>query len=523
MNFKKHILGLFMILILIVLIPVGVFALGGLYITPLTENLDGAPGSKITFNTSITNQSNVQLTANIVFRDFYIDSNGNYSMTTFASYTHSCAPWITTPSTSPIIGAGQSIQVPFTITIPSNVSGEYFATILINNTAPNQTGSIIVGVNTAIIVSVKIDNMPMTYQAQFKGVKLYSTTSNNLPANFPTGLKGSGIPYALEMDYTNTGNSVIGLDGQFRLVSDTLHQIVYATSLARQDTLAFPGITRTIWVPINRLVPNGDYRVLLSANLGNGIMTSQSFSMNVTGEKVSPFPFLSTDKVIINIPFQVPNAFLNANFNIQSLDYRISDVKFELVGMTQSYQGPVVEAPLNQSLFGNLKVYPNPLVIYPYSSRNVVIAGKGPATAPASGEYYALLKLSESVSGGESTTTEIPIILSVGKLTKSIALSDFKVTPDGSNVDIALNVQNTGNSMTYYAGEIFITDAQDHAINPTPAILSIGVLYAGATVHRTMTLPFKVQKGYTVRIVMYYFNDQTFKNTATVSTQQKIN
>jgi len=520
-NFKKIILSLFMVLI--ALIPASAFALGGLYVTPLIENLHGAPGSQITFTTSITNQSNVQLTAVIAFRDFYIDSNGNYSMTTFASYTHSCAPWITTPSTAPIISAGQTIQVPFTITIPSNVSGEYFATILINNTAPNQTGNIIVGVNTAIIVTVKIDNMPMTYQAQFKDVKLYNTSSNDLPANFPSSFKSNGIPYALEMDYTNTGNSVIGLDGQLRIVSDTLHQIIDATSLARQNTLAFPGITRTIWIPINRLVPNGDYRVLLSANFGNGIMTSQSLSMKVTGEKVSPFPFLSVDRSIINIPFQVPNAFLNVNFNVQSLDYRISNVKFEIVGMTQSYQGSVVEAPLNESLFGNLKAYPNPLVIYPYSSRNVVIAGKGPATTPASGEYYALLKLDESVSGGQATTVEIPIVLSVGKLTKSIALSDFTVTPDGSNVNIALDVQNTGNSMTYYAGEIFITDAQAHAINSQPAILSIGVLYSGAKVHRTMTLPFKVEKGYTVRIVMYYFSDQTFKNTATVSIQQKIN
>ncbi|BBJ28971.1 hypothetical protein [Athalassotoga saccharophila] len=516
----KHILGFFIVLFFVPFIS---FAIGGLYVTPLVENLHGAPGSQITFNTSITNQSNVQLTAVIAFRDFYIDSNGNYSMTTFASYTHSCAPWITTPSTAPVISAGQTIQVPFTITIPSNVSGEYFATILINNTAPNQTGNIIVGVNTAVLITLKIDNMPMTYQAQFKGVKLYSTTSENLPSNFPSGLKNSGIPYVLEMDYTNTGNSVIGLDGQFRLVSDTLHQIVYATSLARQETLAFPGITRTIWIPINRIVPNGDYRILLSANLGNGIMTSQSFSMKVTDQKISPFPFLSTDKYIINIPFQVPNAFLNANFNIQSLDYRISNVKFELVGMKQSYQGLVVEAPLDQNLFGNLKVYPDPMILYPYSIRNVVIAGKGPSTAPASGEYYALLKLNESVSGGEATTVEIPIILSVGKLTKSIALENFKVTPDGSNVDISVDVKNTGNSMTYYAGEIFITDATDHAVNSSPAILNIGILYSGATVYRTMTLPFKVSKGYTVRLVMYYFNDQTFKNTATVSVQQKIN
>lgn len=521
MNFKKIILGFF--LALTVVISGSIFALGGLYITPLTENLNAAPGSKITFKTSVTNQSNVQLKAIISFKDFYIDSNGNYSMTTFASYTHSCAPWITTPSKAPIIGAGQTIQVPFTIAVPSNVSGEYFATILINNTAPNQTGKVIVGVNTAIIVSVKIDNMPMTHQAKFKDVKLYSTSSNDLPKNFPSSLKSKGIPYALEMDYTNTGNSVIGLDGQLRIVSDTLHKMIDAISLERQKTLAFPGITRTIWIPINRLVPNGNYRVLLSANLGNKVMTSHIFRMKVSGEKVSPFPFLSVSQNIIKIPFRIPNAFLNVRFNMQSLDYRISNVKFEITGMTQSYQGSIVERPLNESLFGNLKVHPNPLVIYPYSKRNVVIAGKGPATAPTSGEHYALLKLDESVSGGQATTVEIPIVLSAGKLTKSIALSDFSVTPNGSNVDIALNVQNTGNSMTYYAGEIFITDAKAHAINTQPAILKIGVLYSGAKVHRTMTLPFKVEKGYTVRIVMYYFNDQTFKNTATVSIQKKIN
>jgi len=520
-NFKKHILGLFMILI--VFIPVGVFALGGLYVMPLIENLHGAPGSQVNFTTSITNQSNVQLTAAISFKDFYVDSNGNYSMTSFASYTHSCAPWITTPSTAPVVSAGQTIQVPFTITIPSNVSGEYFAAILINNTAPNQTGNIIVGVNTAVLITLKIDNVPMTYQAKFESVKLYSTSSKDLPSNFPSSLKGSEIPYALELNYTNVGNSVIGLDGQLRIVSDTLHQIVDATSLARQSTLAFPGITRTVWIPVYQLVPNGDIRVLVSANLGNGIMTSYSFSMKVTNQKISEYPFLNIDKPIIRIPFKIPNAFLNTSFNIQNLDYRISNVKFEITGMRETTDGSIVEAPLNDEIFGNLKVYPNSLTIYPYSSRNVVIAGKGPATAPASGEYYALLKLTGSVENGPATSAEVPIILYSGKLVKSIALSDFEVTPDGSNVDIALNVQNTGNSMTYYAGEIFITDAQDHAINPVPAILNIGVLYAGATVHRTMTLPFKVQKGYTVRIVMYYFNDQTFKNTATVSTQQKIN
>lgn len=506
----------------LMMISISAFALGGLYITPLTETLHGAPGSQITFNTSVTNQSNVQLTANITFRDFYIDSNGNYSMTTFASYAHSCASWITTPSTAPIVSAGQNIEVPFTITIPSNVSGEYFATILVNNTAPNQNGSIIVGVNTAIIVEVDIDNMPMTYQAKFEKVKLYSTSANNLPFNFPSSLKDIGIPYALEMTYTNTGNSVIGLDGQLRLVSDTLHQIVEATSLTRQNTLAFPDITRTVWVPINRVVPNGNYRVLLSANLGNNNMTSQSFTLEATQQQVSPYPLLSADKTMINIPFQRINSFLNANFNIQSLDYRNSTVKFEIIGMRQSHEGAVVEIPLNEEIFGNLKIYPNPLIIYPYSNRNVVIAGKGPSTAPASGEYYALLKLTESIQGGQATTVEMPIVLSSGKLTKSIALSNFVVTPDGSNTNISLDVENTGNSMTYYAGEIFVTNQKNGAINNQPVILSIGILYSGADVGRSLTIPFKVEKGYTVRIVMYYFNDQTFKNTATVSIQQKI-
>ena len=518
MNFKKR----FTILCAILLIStwIGAFALGGLYITPLVENLHGAPGSKITFETSIINQANVQLTAPISFKDFYIDSNGNYSMTTFASYAHSCAPWITAPSTAPIISAGQSIKMPFTIHIPSNAAGEYFAAILINNTAPHQTGKIIVGVNTAILVKVTIDNRLSTHQAVFKEVKIYNTVKDKLPSNFPSSMKN--VPYVLKINYKNVGNAVIGLNGQLRIISDTLHKIVLMQDLEREKTLAFPNITRTVWIPVNRILPNGNYRVLISADLGNHTMVSKSFKIKLTGQKPSEFPLLRFDKNMLEVRFERPKSFLNMVLNVESFDYRKAKIRSSIVGMKELRDGSIVEAPLDKKVFGNLKVYPNPVVVYPYSSRRMIIAGKGPAVAPADGEHYALLKFEESVVGGKATTVQIPIILSAGKLTKSIALKDFEVTPIGTETKISLDVVNSGNSLTFYAGEVFVTNEKDVTMLKSPQIISRGILYAGANVSRSLMLPVKVEKGYSVRIVMYYFNDQTFKNTASVSIQQKI-
>ncbi|WP_036221662.1 hypothetical protein [Mesoaciditoga lauensis] len=517
MNFKKYFILFSFFLVIMV---AGVFAVGGLYITPLVENLHGAPGSEITFKTSITNQANVQLKAPISFKDFYIDSNGNYSMTTFASYTHSCAAWITAPSTAPIISAGQSIEMPFTVHIPSNAAGEYFAAILINNTPPHQTGKIIVGVNTAILVKVTIDNVPPTHRAVFKDAKIYNTMNDKLPPDFPSSMKN--VPYVLKITYKNIGNAVVGLDGQLRIISDTLHKIVMMQNVEREKTLAFPDITRTVWIPIDRIMPNGNYRVLISADLGNHTMVSKSFKVKLSGQKASKFPLLKFDKNVLVAKFERPKSFLNMVLNVESLDYRKSKIKSTIVGMKELKDGSIVEATLDKEVFGNFKVYPNPVVVYPYSSRRMVIAGKGPAVKPVDGDHYALLKMEESVIGEKSTSVRIPIILEVGKLTKSIALKDFRITPNGTETNVSLDIENTGNSLTYYAGQVFVTNEKDVTVLKNPQIISRGVLYANTTVSRSLTLPVKVEKGYSVRVVMYYFTDENFKNIASVSVQQKI-
>ncbi len=489
-------------LILSILIGFSMLSFGAnFYVYPLAEKLSGNPGEALNFTLTLSSNFDTQVTISASTTDFFVNSKGNYDYS--PDYKFSCSDWIKLPSNNVTVSPGQSISYNVTLKIPSNASGQRFAAINLEYVPPDQTGKFRVDLDTIVIVILNITNSRNLYMTKFESAKIYNTTSKNLPKNFPQSLKT--YPYAMKFEYQNEGNLIVGLQGQLRIVSDTMHKIIGNVNLDRQKTIAFPDITRTVWIPIEKLMPNGDYRALISADLGDNHMTSQSFKFKVTDAKISQKPALKLDTSEIDIPLERLNSYLGKNFNVESLDYRNVEIKADITGLSQNKDGSLEPAPLDKSVFGNLKVYPSSFVVYPYSQRVSRIAGQAPDEMPSEGQHYALLRLIASVAEGkEPKIVNIPIVMTIGKTTGSLALDDLTTTSVGTETKVSVDVENTGNSYADYSGQVFVLDAQGKSVLMQPSAIDENRVYAGFTISSGAIVPIELKKGYTVIVSIKY-------------------
>ncbi|GEM_PF-2341933 len=496
-----------------VLLVVGVFfyvsGFSALRVYPMIKKISAEKGQKITFNFRLSNTSNTSMNVEVLLKDFFIDSNGNYFINVaFPSYSHSCRKWISVPSTAITLSPSQVMNFPITLRVPPNAAGNYYAGIAFSY-SPSESNvnggklSFKLAMNLFAIVAIDVVNSPHVYEAKFESIKLYNTKIDDLPKNFPDSLKK--YPYVFRLDYTNQGNVVVGLKGQFRVVSDTLRRIVGNVDLNREETICFPGITRTIWIPFERLMPNGEYRALLSADLGEQHMTSQIFKFKITDASVSQSPILKVDNSEIDIPLRRANTYVGGDFKIESLDYRKIDISAHLSGFMQTEDGSIVSAPLDKKIFGNLKMYPSKFSVYPYSQREARIAGRAPSTMPTEGQYYALLTLVAKVAKGkEPKILKLPIVINVGKLTKSLKVENLTASKVGTSANVSFDIVNNGNSYVDYSAEVFVTNEEKKSMLSHPVMIKGKMIYAGFTLSASANVPVELKKGYTVRVVVKY-------------------
>ncbi len=476
-----------------------------LRVYPLILKINGKAGENARAVFKLENTSQEFLSVMISKRDFYVDSNGVYFIgISTPTYKNSCYKWISLPSTSVTLFPKQQIDFPISVKIPPYANGEYFAGVNFSYMTKQKIANTFrISMNLYCIVILNIENSPHLYVARFNPIKLYNTRLDKLPKDFPSALKN--YPYVFRLDYKNEGNVVIGLQGQFRVVSDTLHKLVGNVNLDRQKTICFPDITRTVWIPFERLMPNGEYRALLSADLGDHHMTSQIFKFKITDASLSQTPALKLNTSEIDIPLERLNTYLGENFKIESLDYRKIDISAKISGFMQTKDGSIAAAPLDEEVFGNLRMYPSKFSVYPYSQREARIAGRAPSTMPTDGQHYALLTLVAKVAKGkEPKILKLPIVINVGKLTKSLKMENLTVSKVGTSAKVSFDVVNDGNSYVDYSTEIFVTNEEGKSMLFQPVTIKEKRIYAGFTLSASANVPVELKKGYTVRVVVKY-------------------
>ena len=496
-----------------------------LRVNPLLARVSVLRGKKADIIFHLKNTSQNSMGVDVEKRDFYVNSNGIY-ITGIATpaYAHSCRKWLSLSNTSITLFPGEDIDIPITINVPFTAAGEYFAGINFSYVLGKQIESgfrVVMNIFCIIIIDVK--NSTYTYKAKFRSSDVYKTSTDQLPKDFPASLKK--YPYVFKIEYANEGNTVIGLDGQMRVISNTLHRLMGTFQLSRQDTIAFPAITRVVWLPSERLLPNGDYRAMLSADLGNHHMTSNVFEFKITNAEVNQKPAFKCDISAIEIPLKRPRVFVGRDLKIESLDFRKLNISARITGFKQRTDGTLVPTVLNKAIIRDMKVYPKPIIVYPYRERSVRIVGKAPEQLPEAGEYYALLNLNAAISKGASKTISIPMIFSVGKTTKSIALDNLICTPAGTKTEVSFDVKNTGNSYVDFSGYLLALDKNGRSILPQPVSMNKNRVYTGFTLHQKVVIPTRIEKGGTVRVVLRYVFEKDAEGKPiykTVSTQERF-
>ncbi len=499
---KKKIMSIVFFILLCIFLGTNYFA--SLRVYPMVAKIQTEKGKKVYYAFDLQNTSDFLLKVDIKIGDFFIDSNGDYFIgRSKGNYSQSCAEWIKSSNSITLLPK-QETKFPITITVPNSAAGNYYASVTFSYyVSTGKKAMFNVSMNLLSIVAINIKNSIHNYEIKVKSLKVFNPKTDNLPKNFPSNFRN--YPYVLRLNYTNEGNVVIGLQGQVRIVSDTLHKLIGIANLNREDTICFPDITRTIWIPFERLMPNGEYRALLSTDLGDHHMTSHVFKFKITDASLSQAPAFKLDASEIDIPLERLNTYLGKNFKIESLDYRKINVSAQLTGLMQTKDGTLVSAPLDKDVFGNLRIYPSKFSVYPYSQREARVAGRAPSVMPSAGQHYALLKLIASVDKGkEPKVLEIPVVMNVGKLTKSLSLNNLETTSVGTSTKVSIDVVNDGNSYVDYSGQVFVTNEEGKSVLIQPVAIKGGRVYAGFTVSPSVVVPVELKKGYTVRVVVKY-------------------
>src|SRR3989344_752679 len=250
----------------LVLLPSSIFAapiimsteqdLGTFSVSPSNKELQILPGASASFTIRVTNNLGRDAVFNVGMEDLGVDVNGDALILDGTAGENSLQSYIKTSLTNPLIGRGETIDIPVSVTIPISESrpGLYGAiTISVSNQDITGTSAKAVSrIGVPILVSTTISpiiNSELVTFDTVDGRHLFS-----------------GSPVALRVVYKNNGNVYVRPTGEIRIMN-----MLGKTQIVKmQPWFVLPGATRAIVLSTEVLTWPGRYEVELNVNDGYG-------------------------------------------------------------------------------------------------------------------------------------------------------------------------------------------------------------------------------------------------------------
>jgi len=183
--------------------------------------------------------------------------------------SNSCAKWIELSRTQLELPAGESTDVSFTVTVPSEAAGSYWAVLFVQiepgpvtTEAPETETGRVVGIREVWRQAVQI------YQT-VPGTEEPNATINSLGAKID---RNSGL-VNIDLDFENTGNTILrDVVGSIDLIDQTGE---VADTVAIPKFMILPGSTRVFDLKSNKELAPGVYIARAGVNYGEALASAQ--------------------------------------------------------------------------------------------------------------------------------------------------------------------------------------------------------------------------------------------------------
>ncbi|WP_104992339.1 hypothetical protein [Deinococcus sp. NW-56] len=247
-------------------------AQGTIGVDPITRHYTVTPGQTVTqvLNIYNPNKTALRLKVAVYLMDMNISEVGESEFVPVGSVKESSGPWTTVSPSELDLGGQETKQVRYTIQVPANAApGTHWAVLMFEGQEPAAVpGKTLASFRLRVGHTMYVHVQPMTTAGSVTGI------FENVPKT-DTGA------YELAVQYTNSGNSAVAVQGRVEL-RDAAGTLV--ATLPLDIAVALPGrslLLRSAWAGP---VPKGQYTALVILNNGQK-------NKDILAEHVVTLPF----------------------------------------------------------------------------------------------------------------------------------------------------------------------------------------------------------------------------------------
>ena len=226
-------------------------------------------GKSLEFHFDIENLDQEEpATVSLYLSDYEVGSGGAYRYLPPGTLPRSCAEWIELDRTQIELPAGESTEVSFTVTVPSETEGSHWAVLFVE-TEPEPLGEAPETETGIAIGIIEKWRYAIIFSETVPGTEEPDATINSLKIRQD---RGSGL-VNVTLDFENTGNVIIrDVTGSIDLIDQTGEIL---DSVAIPTFRILPGSTRSFELKSSKKLPPGVYIARAGIDYGDALASAQ--------------------------------------------------------------------------------------------------------------------------------------------------------------------------------------------------------------------------------------------------------
>lgn len=233
----------------------------------ITREIAAAPGDTVVETITVRNTGDEAVYVGVYFQNLLFDRDGSHTYSTEEA-SRSRASWLSGPAEPTFIPAGQAARLPVTITVPEDVSGAFWAAVLVRPEA---------SVSQRLTINDRT-NVPIQIITQYAGVfyvTVAGTGENSLVLEDPVITQQDG-ERVVQVPVRNEGDRA----DVFRVKAELFSGL--GDSVRTEETLArlLGGYERVLEFSLQG-IPAGQYTLIVTADAGQAQLFARQYTLQV--------------------------------------------------------------------------------------------------------------------------------------------------------------------------------------------------------------------------------------------------
>jgi len=325
----------FLFLFFFLLITVFSFSLN---VYPLINRIKARPGEEKIIEMQLSTRNSQEI-VRVEVKDFIIKS-GEYVYNVGQNYPYSLRNYIEVPATSVVLSPGEVKDFPVKVKIPKDFTGAQAFGALAFITSGGKQGNIVFSLNVMSIIIADVEN-PKRLDMTISNIQFFDLSSDECPEEFKEKYGDFGT--VIKIRVKNTGNMVLALNGELRIVSREIEKIVSTIPIYRDDFIVFPDLEEEFTFFSDAVFPPGKLSVQFEG-VSQGVRIAKSF-------EVVAFEKKKLERLAVRMNpdmmfFKIERPVINEKFQIQNLTFE----KLKITPKVKEKQGFITILPRRATL-----------------------------------------------------------------------------------------------------------------------------------------------------------------------------